>query len=100
MVGRRELVAGRDRPHLLERVSENSYVEPSRRYGNLYLKTVADITGARAPDVAEFDSDGPPAGTSLSYGAPLIAGGIVLLLLGVALVRRRMSHPPPRESSG
>jgi hypothetical protein len=81
--------------------SENSYVEPSRKYGNLYLKTVASITGARAPDVADFDSDGPPAGTSLSYGAPLVAGGIVVLLIGVALVRRRMAHPPPpRRSSG
>jgi hypothetical protein len=81
--------------------SENSYVEPSRKYGNLYLKTVAAINGARAPDVADFDSDGPPAGTSLSYGAPLVAGGIVVLLIGVALVRRRMAHPPPpRRSSG
>jgi hypothetical protein len=76
--------------------SENSYVEPSRRYGDLYLKTVADITGAHPPDVGEFDSDGPPAGTSLSYGAPLVAGGVIVLLVGVALVRRRITQPSPR----
>jgi hypothetical protein len=80
--------------------SENSYVEPSRAYGDRYLKVVAEITGARAPDVGEFDSDGPPAGTSLSYGAPLIAGGVIVFLVGVAIVRRRLSHhPPPRETT-
>jgi hypothetical protein len=70
--------------------SENSHVEPSRTYGNLYLQVVARITGARPPNVAEFDSDGGPAGTSFSYGLPLVAGGLVILVLGGALLRRRM----------
>jgi hypothetical protein len=80
--------------------SESSYIEPSRMYGDRYLKVVAEITGARAPDVGDFDSDGPPAGTSISYGAPLIAGGVLVLLVGLAIVRRRITqHPSPRESA-
>jgi hypothetical protein len=72
--------------------SENSHVEPSRTYGNRYLQVVAGITGARPPDVAQFDSDGGPAGTSVSYGLPLVAGGLVVLVFGGALLRRRMAH--------
>jgi hypothetical protein len=78
--------------------SENSQVEPSRTYGDRYLQVVADITGAKAPDVAEFDSDGGPAGTSFSYGLPLAAGGLVVLVLGGALLRRRMTPGPPPEA--
>jgi hypothetical protein len=77
--------------------SENSHIEPSRTYGNRYLEVVAGITGAHPPDVATFESDGKPAGTSVSYGLPLAAGGLVLLVLGAALLRRRMTpRPPPK----
>jgi hypothetical protein len=72
--------------------SENSHVEPSRTYGNRYLQVVAGITGAHPPTVAQFDSDGGPAGTSFSYGLPLVAGGLVFLVLGGAVLRRRMAH--------
>ncbi|MDX6377869.1 MAG: hypothetical protein QOE98_2172 [Gaiellaceae bacterium] len=79
--------------------SENSHVEPSRNYGNRYLEVVAGITGARPPDVAQFESDGGPAGTSFSYGLPLAAAGVVLLVFGAALMRRRMTPRPPPEAT-
>ncbi len=78
--------------------SENSHIEPSRTYGDQYLKVVAGITGTSAPDVAEFDSDGGPAGTSVSYGLPLAAGGLIFLVFGGALLRRRMTPGPPPEA--
>ena len=78
--------------------SENSHIEPSRTYQDRYLKVLADITGAKAPDIAEFDSDGGPAGTSVSYGLPLVAAGLVFLVLVGALLRRRMTPGPPPET--
>jgi len=69
--------------------SENSYVEPSQRYRNDSLKVLASLLHAKAPPVGEFDSNGPPAATGYSNGLPLLGGFVIVLLGGIALVRRR-----------
>jgi hypothetical protein len=67
--------------------SENTYVEPSRRYGWRYLRVLADVRGARLPP-REFDSS-EPAATGTNYVVPLL-GGVALFIGGslVLLVRR------------
>ncbi|HYY22597.1 MAG TPA: hypothetical protein VE780_12035 [Thermoleophilaceae bacterium] len=68
--------------------SENTYVEPSRRYGWRYLRVLADVRGARVPPQREFDSS-EPAATGTNYVVPLL-GGVALFIGGslVLLVRR------------
>lgn len=39
--------------------SENSHIEPSVKFGNLYLKVLSSIERAPAPIVADFDSSAP-----------------------------------------
>jgi Glycosyl hydrolase family 99 len=79
--------------------SEDTFVEPSRTYGSTALKVIADVRGARAPDVASFDSDASGgAGTAalgVSYGIVGLAVGCAgLIALTTILRRRRRSHPP------
>jgi len=77
--------------------SENSHVEPSRRYGRRALQVLADIRGARAPAAPEVDSSdpGPAGGTS---GVPVAAGLGGFVALGLALIawrsRRRLERQP------
>jgi phospholipase C len=67
--------------------SENTHVEPSVDHGSRYLDVVADVRGARAPGVGDFDSS-EPAATGINYGVPLL-GGIALFVLGsLALMLR------------
>jgi phospholipase C len=74
--------------------SENTHVEPSERYGSRYLDVVADVRGARLPEVRDFDSS-EPAATGVNYGLPLL-GGIGLFIAGTLLVLlRRTRRPPP-----
>ena len=76
--------------------SENTHVEPSERYGSRYLDVVADVRGARLPELREFDSS-EPAATGVNYGLPLL-GGIGLFIAGTFLVllrRARGRRPPP-----
>jgi phospholipase C len=74
--------------------SENTHVEPSERYGSRYLDVVADVRGARLPEVRDFDSS-EPAATGVNYGLPLL-GGIGLFIAGTFLVLlRRARRPPP-----
>jgi hypothetical protein len=84
--------------------SENSQVEPSERYGARYLRVLADIRGAKAPDVQSFDSSNEPASTAKSYG-PFVIGAFTLIMLAliVFILRRRVEtprhrHPRPRDS--
>ena len=39
--------------------SENTHIEPSERYGNEYVRLVADITGRPKPAAVDFDSSSP-----------------------------------------
>ena len=77
--------------------SENTHVEPSERYGRRYLDVIADVRGARPPELRDFDSS-EPAATGVSYGLPLL-GGIALFLAGTLLLlvrrgRRRLRRSP------
>jgi hypothetical protein len=74
--------------------SENSHIEPSRRYGARYLQIVASLLGARAPAVEGFDSSDPGNVTDVAYGLPVLGGFTLLLVCGGAAVarRRRLAH--------
>jgi len=77
--------------------SENSHVEPSRRYGRRALQVLADVRHARVPAAPEVDSSDPgPA--DASSGVPVAAGLGGFLAIGLALIawrtRRRMEHLP------
>jgi hypothetical protein len=87
--------------------SENSYVEPSEKYGRRYLDVLTELRGAAAPDaplaVDSSDSgapDQPVAATTATFGRrpnlALLAGFPLVLALGVglaALLRRRSPAP-------
>jgi phospholipase C len=75
--------------------SENTQVEPSERYGARYLDVVADVRGARLPELRDFDSS-EPAATGVNYGLPLLCG-IGLFIAGtlLMLLRRTGRRPPP-----
>ncbi|MDQ1691079.1 MAG: hypothetical protein QOD87_1187 [Pseudonocardiales bacterium] len=75
--------------------SENTYVEPSVRFGRRYLDVLADLTGTQAPTPsAAADSSFSPPGTGQAPRLPNLAvlAGLPALLLGtVTLIgwRRR-----------
>jgi hypothetical protein len=80
--------------------SENSQIEPSRAFGDRYLRVVADILGARAPAIPDFNSDEQPAhGTS--YGLPLLIGigALCLATAGVHYYRRHRRRPLDPDAS-
>jgi hypothetical protein len=68
--------------------SENTHVEPSRRYGFRYLRLLGDVRGARLPPPHEFDSS-EPAATDVSYGLPLLGGFALLIVAGGVLLTLR-----------
>lgn len=74
--------------------SENTYIEPSRKYGDLYLQVLADMTGAPAPQIGDFDSS-EPSDTLPSLGLDRVAaiGGVLLLALTslLLIIRRQMA---------
>jgi LPXTG-motif cell wall-anchored protein len=77
--------------------SENSHVEPSRKYGMKYLHVLASIRGTKVvPTVPDFNSDAVPS-TGTSYGVQVIAGMAVVLSLLVAafFLRRRPRRSRP-----
>ena len=75
--------------------SENTFVEPSRAYGSTSLKVIAQVRGARPPDVSTFDSEASGTGTGplgISYGIVGLAVGCAGLI-GLTLVARRRRRP-------
>ena len=76
--------------------SENTFIEPSRAYGSRALEVIAEVRGARAPDVSTFDSDGSGTDTApmgISYGIV----GLVIACVGlftVTTIARRRRQPP------
>ena len=83
--------------------SENSYVEPSQKYGGRYLNVLADERGAPGPKVESFDSSDPgtKSGGGLSYTLPLV-GGLILLIGGGMWItlRREMRRERRAEGAG
>src|SRR5206468_1498553 len=73
--------------------SENSHIEPSERYGERYLQVLADLRGAKAPDIGSFDSS-EPASSAKSYG-PVVIGAFVLIMVALMfyVFRRRVETP-------
>jgi len=66
--------------------SENSQIEPSEKYGGLYLRVLADVLGAKAPVIQNFDSD-TPAATGFNYGLPLFIAFGLLFVAGLGARR-------------
>jgi hypothetical protein len=59
--------------------SENSYVEPSKRYGTRYLDVLSDALRASPGARSDFSSDEPPA-DQIGYGLPFVSGlGFVIV---------------------
>ena len=80
--------------------SENSHVEPSRRYGSTSLRVIADIRDTPAPSIPDFNSDAAPA-HGRSYGAPLVAGmALIVALLVVTTIRKRRPKGSRRTAKG
>jgi hypothetical protein len=63
--------------------SENSYIEPSQKYGNQYLNIISEINQTPSPNVIEFDSSIPNRiFPELVPGSRMIAlGGLLILIL-------------------
>ena len=82
--------------------SENTYVEPSKKYGNTALRVLAALTGMPTPVATDFDSSGPP-GVDGPVRATLTIGGFLVAAVGVlvvaAVVRRRTRKRPARHSA-
>jgi hypothetical protein len=80
--------------------SENTYVEPSERFGRRYLDVLADLTNTSAPTPSTaIDSSDSPVGTAAARRWPAAAtliGLPVLLILAVTLIARRRRRRPPR----
>lgn len=72
--------------------SENSYVEPSERYGRKALETLADIRGTHLQASDDLDSSAPGQRASAGPRAlVVILGFLVLFMLTLVLMRRRAS---------
>ena len=79
--------------------SENSYIEPSEKYDDRYLKVLADMQHVSAPVVSNFDSSednqiGPNAALEALGTDRLLALGVVglLVVVGLFVIVRRVNH--------
>jgi hypothetical protein len=76
--------------------SENSHIEPSIQYGTRYVEVLADIQGAPAPVVLDFDSSEPASTQNWFDSSRVISLGGLFLGVVVTLVviaRRQLAHP-------
>ncbi len=73
--------------------SENSYIEPSQKYGSTYLNILSEINHLPSPAIGEFDSSEPLPITFaevLPYSRWVALGGIFTLILsGIIVIARR-----------
>jgi hypothetical protein len=70
--------------------SENTHIEPSRRYGDTYIDQLRALTGANSPTVQDVDSSSPSGAVSPWRPGLIFGGGAALLALcSVVAVRRR-----------
>ncbi len=77
--------------------SENSYIEPSQKYGDQYLKVLSNISRAGGPIIPDFDSSAPGGTVKFLGGDRIAALGLVaaLIVIGLAVVvlrRVRKNH--------
>lgn len=74
--------------------SENTHVEPSKKYGDLYLKVLAELRNTSPPEpAAAVDSSAQPLPTEPDRQVPVVAlllGFPVLLIAGLTLLGRRL----------
>jgi hypothetical protein len=78
--------------------SENSYVEPSRRYGSRYLEVLAAIRGNRVKLATDVNST-HPAGHGAGWQVPLL-GLLVIAMGGMLLHVRSRERVRPRRRAG
>lgn len=71
--------------------SENSYVEPSRAYGNRYLAVLRQLLMAPAPSLGPLAEDSSGSSGSLVSPRGVVVGGLaaVLVVAGAAVLLRR-----------
>lgn len=68
--------------------SENSHVEPSKKYGTTALETLADVRGSHFKAKGELDSSAPSARGEGPGAIPMIVGFVLLLVASILLFRR------------
>ncbi len=69
--------------------SENSYIEPSKKYGSTDLKVLASMQHMPVPSVPDFDSSAPAGGTRNFSGLPLLGALAFLVLACLTVILRR-----------
>jgi hypothetical protein len=72
--------------------SENSYIEPSEKYGAKYLNVLSEINHLPAPVIGDFDSREPPAKNirGVPYARQAALGAIaVLIVAGIIVIAVR-----------
>jgi hypothetical protein len=88
--------------------SENSYVEPSQKYGSFYLDTLRELRGATLPaNASAQDSSSTGAAAAGYWPNVLRLGGFGLMLCGAAALpaalrapRRRAADPKRAPGAG
>jgi Glycosyl hydrolase family 71 len=69
--------------------TENSYVEPSRNYGERYLQVLAEIRQVNVSHTGDFDSDAP-SDIQIRPGSLAVLSALVsLILVSLAVIARR-----------
>jgi hypothetical protein len=67
--------------------SENTYIEPSMKFGSRYLDEMRELTGAPSPPSSELDSSAPQGTGSAARGAvtlsALVGSGLVVTVIGM-----------------
>jgi hypothetical protein len=70
--------------------TENSYMEPSQKYGHKYLDLLSSIGKAPVPNIANIDSSEPGVGSEGFVMKALALGTIVVIVLGsMVIIARR-----------
>jgi glycosyl hydrolase family 99 len=78
--------------------SENSYIEPSEKYGNTALKTLSRLTGAPGPS-GEIDSNNAAGSSMTTQGVIALAFLGAVVVVGGVLLRRRSRRAPEAPPS-
>ena len=66
--------------------SENTHIEPSRRYGLTSLNVLADVLGSHVTLDDDYAFDSSEASSTVGYATPFVVGCGVLLLAGIGAV--------------